>query len=76
MVRYDEAVAGGGMGAEVVGGTGAEHETGAEREDARDWLVAYNRGDVEATLALRDWLGDERPTPSIEEAVRGSGTSS
>jgi hypothetical protein len=41
MVRYDIAV-------------GAEGS--AEQSTARDWLLTYNRGDVEATLAIRDWL--------------------
>lgn len=41
MLRYDLAVNGAN-----------EHE----REHARTWLVTYNQGDVEATLAIRDWL--------------------
>lgn len=41
MLRYDEAV----------GATTSE-----ERERARDWLLRYNRGDVEATLSIRDWM--------------------
>jgi predicted RecB family nuclease len=66
MLRYDVAV-------------GSEDET--ERESARHWLLTYNRGDVEATLVLRDWLGrkwdqiatieslDPMPAPSEVEMI-------
>jgi predicted RecB family nuclease len=50
MVQYDLAVNG---------------ETEPQRDDARSWLLTYNRGDVEATLSIRDWLereGSEIPT--------------
>jgi predicted RecB family nuclease len=53
VLRYDEAV------------SGKEPIAAAA---ARDWLLAYNRNDVEATLALREWL-DRAATlyPSVED---------
>ena len=41
MIRYDEAI-----------GTGDP----AAAQAARDWLLTYNRNDVEAALAVREWL--------------------
>ena len=34
-----------------------KHDLAVAGDDAaRDWLLTYNRGDVEATLAVRDWM--------------------
>jgi len=52
MIRYDEAV-----------GTGGP----AVAQAARDWLLAYNRGDVQAALAAREWL--DRAGSSLPSAA-------
>jgi predicted RecB family nuclease len=52
MLRYDEAI-------------GAATEE--ERARSRDWLLRYNQGDVEATLAIREWIDAEaQAIPPIE----------
>jgi predicted RecB family nuclease len=48
--------------------------TGAPAQAAREWLLAYNRSDTQATQALRTWLdGQARDCPPIEDVRSGSG---
>jgi predicted RecB family nuclease len=49
-------------------------EAAAGSTEAQAWLTAYNRGDVEATLAIREWLtstGEAWPeVPTVSPFVR------
>lgn len=48
----------------------AQDHDSAERRAARDWLLTYNRGDVEATLAIRDWLENTAESLPTIESIR------
>ena len=53
LIRYDQAI-----------DTAKPQATRA----ARDWLLAYNRGDVQATRSLREWLDHEAAgCPAVED---------
>ena len=68
LARYDWSVDDAGGGASMLQYELALAAPDAkEREAARQWLLDYNRGDVEATAAVRNWLGRDGPSiPGIE----------
>jgi predicted RecB family nuclease len=52
------------------GGTSMlKYDLGAAGDDeAREWSLTYNRGDVDATMAVREWLSSS-VVPGIEDVV-------
>jgi predicted RecB family nuclease len=62
---WDVADPGGGVS--MLYHSWATHPDHPDQAAARSWLLDYNRGDVEATLAIRDWLdGVGAEIPVIE----------
>jgi predicted RecB family nuclease len=68
MVRYDQAAGPDPARRPGAAGMGGEMPAAGEAGAAREWLLTYNRNDVEATRALRNWLDrDASGCPPVED---------
>jgi predicted RecB family nuclease len=63
MVGFEWGVIDAGGGESMI-----KHDLAADGDEAaRQWLLTYNQGDVEATLAIREWMAAAQ-VPGVEEA--------